>query len=755
LALAAQARATGCQIMESNRPPPGAQHADPPPVALQRMLGQCTQLLQRELPALVDDALQRVDDALYEFADKAESDHGYASYFEAQRHLRHQRGNLKRRFLRNLTDTVVLFQDASHHLSMVAERSFDSEELQILGEKDLEESLVLANMISKAETRYLRPLRDLTRHFAQLLRRPELRQRDIPVSPTAIANAFAAALRSVDELDLSTVLFMHKIFDQQVMDRLDAFYAGCVDFALAQGLSPAADKHEIVKSTERGARTGAPAPADAAQQAPSGHPRTSASPTVTATADERRNPHATSGGSVSATAGAAGMFEALRQMLAGTRQADAASSSLATLATDELIALLSRVQPQMAWEAADTALEPSILREVVGDRLRASMDPAQPSRLAPSDEDTMDLVFLLFEQLLASADMPDAIKVLVSRLQIPYVKLALVERDFFDAPQHPARRLLNAIAKASIGWNDSDRDQVDGLYAHIDHLVQRIITESHTDPELFTKLANELDEELSARQTQAAGSEQRVVQQAAARNARQSARRQALGLVEHRAPRREDLPPVVRTILDDGWIEAMVQAHADGGEQNRRWRIGERVLDDLLWSVAPKRDASERRELLRRIPELLRDLRHCLGTVIDDQQLLARWLKELQTVHIAALRGQPDGDGRRQGSAESGRDAIAARDLEPATNDADALPIGCWLGVARDDGSIHRFKLAWRGDAGDPLLFVDHRGRKGLELPRPELDALLSQELATVIGTGDTPLVDRAMEAVRQSLAIH
>jgi hypothetical protein len=721
------------------------------------MLGQCTELLQRELPALVDGALQRVDDTLYELADKAESDRSYASCFEAQRYLRHHRANLKRRFLRNLTDTVVLFQDAAHNLDLVVDRSFDSDDLQILGERDLEESLVLANMISKADTRYLRPLRDLARHFSQLLGRPELRQRDMPVSPTAIANAFAAALRPIDELDLSTVLVVHKIFDQQVMDHLDAFYAGCVDFALTQGLVPTSGKHEIVSNPE--GRAGVEAQ-PAADTPTAQHQSPAATGTGPARLAANGHPACARANAVAAcvadASGAGSVFEALRQMLAGTRHAEVTAESPGTLATQELISLLSCLQPQASPADHGSALEPSVLRRVVGDRLQASMDPTKPSRLAPTDEDTMDLVFLLFEQLLASADMPDPIKVLVSRLQIPYVKLALVDRDFFDDAAHPARGLLNRIAQASIGWNDGDRNHGDGLFARIDNLVQRIVTESHTDPQLFTKLERELRDSVSAERAQAAETEQQVVRQAAARNARQSARRRALSLLEQRAARREDFPPVVRVILDEGWLEAMVQAHTEAGEHGRKWLAGEQVLNELLWSVQPKRDAAERRELLRRIPELLRDLRTCLGSVIDDQQLLARWLKELQTVHIAALRGQPGGDRSAAWPSTSARDAAAAIGGQVASaNNADVLPIGCWLAVAREDGSIRRFKLAWRGDAGDPLLFVDRRGRKGFELPKPELEALLAQELATVIGTSDTPLVDRAMEAVRQSLSIH
>jgi hypothetical protein len=66
------------------------------------------------------------------------------------------------------------------------------------------------------------------------------------------------------------------------------------------------------------------------------------------------------------------------------------------------------------------------------------------------------------------------------------------------------------------------------------------------------------------------------------------------------------------------------------------------------------------------------------------------------------------------------------------------------------------YKLLWRGiDQAGPMLFVARGGRKAFEPPAAELEARLEQGLATVIGTGEPPLLDRAMEAVRHSLSIH
>jgi hypothetical protein len=373
-------------------------------------------------------------------------------------------------------------------------------------------------------------------------------------------------------------------------------------------------------------------------------------------------------------------------------------------------------------------------------------------RLTSRDADTMDLVFLLFEQLLAAPDIPDAIKVLVSRLQIPYLKLAVIEPQFFDDPDHPARRLLNRIARVSIGWTDDGERGPDTLHGRVRHIVERVVTEFHSDPRLFVALDADLADYQRQCEREVRRAETRTVRIAGSREAHQRVRRRVMEAIDERLLGRDDIPSVVATIVYDGWSQVMLKALEQHGEDSHGWRQTLRVLDRLLWSVEPKPDPAARRDLLRRIPELLRRLREQLAGVISDQRLIARWLKELQTLHIAVLRGPA---GAPSGAAPPFGEPVAAS-AEPAFAkrfDVDALALGTWLAVARDDGAWLRVKLAWRSDDGDALLLVDQHGQKGIELSRGNLTALLEQELAEVIGDGREPIVDRAVAAVRQTLS--
>jgi len=228
-----------------------------------------------------------------------------------------------------------------------------------------------------------------------------------------------------------------------------------------------------------------------------------------------------------------------------------------------------------------------------------------------------------------------------------------------------------------------------------------------------------------------------------------------MDVIHERLRGREDIPVAVASIVYEGWADVMLKAFEQQGENSHAWRQTLRLLDRLLWSVEAKPDPAARRELLRRIPELLRRLRGHLGEVISDQRLIARWLKELQTLHIAVLRGPAAPSAGVSALDRAAGDA--AESIDPASRrfDVDALPLGTWIAIARDDASWFRAKLAWRSSDGDTLMLVDRLGRKGFEMSRGDLSTLLEQELAEVIGDGSQPLVDRAMAAMRHTLGWH
>lgn len=763
-------------MTEETHPEKRGRAGQAPPV-LVRMLERFSRILLGDLAVLIDNALQRIDDALQDRADKAESDQLYASYFTALRQLRLERSNLKRGYLRNLSDAFLLFQDAAQRVNLAAHPHVDSQRLELVKDKDLEESLVLSNMISKAENRYFHALHDLTRHFTNLTGRPALRQQEIPVSPTAICNALSTAVKSVENFELSTALIIYKVFDKQVMDNLTPVYAQCVELATSQGLEPSA-RHKSINNPSVVRPRRSPAgrgPVEAGSAEIAGEASSASRPDLL----PQFNPETLSAAGVAPATGTDSApsdaskappvsFQQLCLLLHDRRRDVEPPNDTPLLETQELMTVLSRLQQQFA---ADEAIPPSVLRQTVADELvlgeaptpsEASSDALADSRrrLERSDEDAMDLVFLLFEQLLGAPDIPDSVKVLISRLQLPYVKLAIMEPAFFDQPQHPARSLLNHIGEASLGWNDDGERGGDGLYARIANIVERVITEFHSEPSLFQALDNGLAAYLDEQQRQAQAAERRMLRGIGEERQQHAARRHVMQIIDQRLPPRAVIPVAVASIIYDGWVEVMLQAHSRDGERGPGWQHALGVLDQLIWSIRPKQDPAERRELLRQIPQLLRDLRTGLSEVLPDQQLLEPWLKELQGVYIAALRGPaPETVSETLPATAppetSEQDASRLGGAPTSAMDPGALPVGTWIDIMRTDDIRLRVKLAWRSDDGHDLLFVDRLGRKAFELSRRNLYTLFEQDLAAVISDGSIGIVDRAMHAVRESLSVH
>jgi len=241
-------------------------------------------------------------------------------------------------------------------------------------------------------------------------------------------------------------------------------------------------------------------------------------------------------------------------------------------------------------------------------------------------------------------------------------------------------------------------------------------------------------------------------------------------LIDERLKSWDQVPEVVSSLVYDGWELVLLAAYRDGGASGEPWRRAVSILDRLLWSVQPKFEDDERRELMRGIPELLRTLREGLSQVSYDQRRVAAKFRELQALHIAALRPEASAHAKApQSESVSRQEARPSAHAGTSTAQEDGslpqrklrrphpavfgLRVGTWLEV-RDDGDDRRVKLAWHGVESGLNLFVDRKGQKVLELNDRELANLFATGLATIVGEAASPIVDRAIESMAQTLAV-
>jgi hypothetical protein len=797
---------------------------------VRQLVTECRKVVERALPKLMNTLFEKLDEALYELADKSDSEQLQTVYFDAMRALRRHRTGVQTTFLAGvLEDFDGFWARGPQAVAPQQQPATDS------GSEELEESLAVCNLVSKGESRYHRELCVLNHRLSILADQGELDDVSNPVGPAALCNRFYQANRMLD-VAIPVRLVIYKLFDKHVMNYVGGLYEEINSLLGHAGIATRpADRMRM-----RPGRTEADTPTSTAG-GPAGQTDDGASPTDQGSAPfsaPERVGRAASGSCPSADvdspmgrnsaygsdpftgkrcAGYAGrppapcsdpagsprpqvvgaplvqqdpgaaerdfqgdMFPTLQKLLAGYRASQGrfrteAGPDTPVVARRELLAVLSTLQK------ADSVSRPALpdagpgqdLRQQVADRLRLGGEGEAARILDTTDEDTLDVIALLFEIILEDPNLPDFLKVMIGRLRIPILKVAIMDKDFFSHRLHPARRLLNGLARAVVGWTDQSDRSENGLYARMESITDRVVGEFEEAPALLEQLAKEFDAYLEREQRGVEIAEERTKQVTRGKERLRRAKERVAAEIACRLEHNRRLPRVVRELLDDAWEDVLLLVYLRQGPDSAAWQQGLALADRLVWSVQPKNGYEERQELLRTIPNLLRSLREGFNGISFDQHKTARLFKELESCHIACLRGAESrapgnvpadqvsapcesgpvaGEAQPEAAASTGRGGDEAVRHDRFTDMAEALDMGAWLELTEDEGRRIRVKLSWKSDVSDAFVFVNHKGVKVLEMTRAGVAKLLREGKASILREVNVPILDRALGNMIETL---
>jgi Protein of unknown function (DUF1631) len=286
---------------------------------------------------------------------------------------------------------------------------------------------------------------------------------------------------------------------------------------------------------------------------------------------------------------------------------------------------------------------------------------------------TIDIVAMVFDYVFDDRRIPDAIKAMIGRLQIPVLKIAVLDKTFFSKRTHPVRRLLDALAAASIGWAGT-ADENDPLYKQIHTVVHRILTEFETDIALFSQLLEDFEKFLLENDKATQDRAERAEALVRDRESLESARVVARYEVERRV-REEPLPLPVTQFLIMYWREHLSRSYVAGGENGEAYREALAVMDELVWSCAPKNTAEDKKRLVTLIPVLLRRLQQGMDAMRVPASDRQSFLGALVDCHTQAVKLGPKAP-KPEPVDTAGEVARAAElELDRPAADADVLDL--------------------------------------------------------------------------------
>ncbi|MGP0170789.1 DUF1631 domain-containing protein [Pseudomonas sp. NCHU5208] len=717
------------------------------PVALIQVRDKAAQQLKQNLQSLFDNA----DDTLFEMADRATSNSEQNAFFEAMRDLRLKRKSIERVFLQKIFEAFVNLNQYEIGKPQPALDTVSFDSLSLVQNDDLEETVAMDAMISRVMSHDAMALGHLTTRLNALVSR-KLDDKSNPLGPTSLCECFLDACGGLG-VEIKVKLIILKLFEKYVLGSCDTLYAEANQVLVGAGVLP-----ELRSAPSR--RSNRPA---------AGATRTHASE---------------EDGVVSSDEGVQEVFGALQELLAEARGTAmtprAATSNALPISSNDLMRLLSHLQQRAPAQAEpdDFDLRPQLERLLA----RASAKSGKTRVVGEVDEDVINLVSMLFEFILDDRTLPDSLKALIARLQIPMLKVAVLDKTFFSRGSHPARRLLNEIASAAMGWVDQDDVQRDSLYQRIEQVVQRLLNDFVDDPAIFSELLADFmaftgDErrrsELLEQRTRDA-EEGSAKAELARREVEQALNERLLGKV---------LPEVVVRLLQEAWSKVLMLTCLKHGTASAQWQAALQTMDDLVWSVEPHEDAEDRQRLLELVPSLLKSLREGMSSAAFDPFSTSEFFSQLEVLHVQAFQRFKRATLEEQDAAvaeqaadtpvQGGEPAAEtpamvevveeivllapgqARLEEPepvlpeddeAFRQVDSLRVGSWVEFQEDDEHKLRCKLAAIIKPIGKYVFVNRTGMKVLEKTRIGLAVEFRRNSIRLLD--DALLFDRALESV-------
>lgn len=594
------------------------------PAPFVQMKDKGKQCLQPLLQALFDN----IDDALFELADRAGHNAEQNMYFESMREIRIKRRGMELGFARELDETFRQLMLGNGVPPVLTESTLEGEveveSLALVADDELEELVAIDNMVAKAEREYVLPLKQLTTRLDTLVSDQVVTEKNNPFGPAIICQAFIRVCKELD-IDIKAKLVLFKLFDRYVLKSMTDVYTHCNKVLVEGGILPRLEQRQN-SATQQGGQEAAVS----ATNAP-------ASSDVFSDLQNLLHQTAPSWSGVSATNG---------QVAGGLVMPGQAPQ----IPRDTLMQLLQAVQqslrPQMEQQhqAALHGVTPEQLdvQSYLSSLLSVKM-PSKAMSIGQVDDDAINLVAMLFQFILDDRNLAPPMKALIARLQIPIIKVSMLDKSFFTKGGHPARKLLNEIANASLGWAPTNKIERDPLYNKVTEVVNRLLSEPITDSALFQEVLADFIAFVDMDKRRTRLIEQRTVN-AEDGKAKSEFARTCVQTVLNEKVAGKSLPKVVITLLEEAWSNVLFLIYLKEGDEQKKWHDALRVVDELLWSVEPMDSQASRQRLLKLVPNLLKNLRSGLTKIgynhFDMNQLFA----DLETIHLAQLNALNTGD---------------------------------------------------------------------------------------------------------------
>lgn len=705
---------------------------------------------------------------------------------DVQEQLRLYRQNtekLQRYFLGYLGEGFVKFKRGELE-TRTGEERYQGDMLALVENEDLEETIAISTVTHRAEARFIEALWYLNQRLSVLNGGKKVDDRSNPSGPVQYCESLRKALLQAP-LDMATKIAAYKVLDQELISQLAEPLQELGDYLKSSNILPNlryradtssgsgdpsvdADRAAAASLGRAESPTGEPVdegllhspdptlPSGEYQSRLMGAIRTlqnhinAVAPVAEADDAPSASPLAELGAGPATAGGAAGPAGQPMMMFSGEQMIGAVQN---------LQMQAKAVTAQQFQDAAPGTLQPFAIAAMGGqlaDQLK--QQGSGDEQVDPVDMHTIDLVGMLFEYMLSDDNLPDSVKALLSYLHTPFLKVAFIDKDFFEETEHPARLLLNNMAESGVKWVGNDGSTQFGIYDKIKDIVSRVLEEFDSDVRLFAELLLDFSaftKSITRRQEMV---EKRAMEKVQGEEKLREVKLRVNQEVRSRTDGKE-LPSAVLLMLLQPWSDYLAFVLLRFGGDSEMWARSVKAIDDILWSIEPKETNAEKTRQLEMTDSLIDLLETGFETIGYESGKGKKLLEALFSLQKMALQSRqivPAPEPVRS-KLEAMADANAGKVEEVDVLTAEEkrvvehlkmIEFGTWFEF---EGG-RRLKVAWFNSRTMHYMLVDQMGKKvamktGLELARDMLS-----HRARVIAGSSKPFFERALENIFNTL---
>jgi len=336
------------------------------------------------------------------------------------------------------------------------------------------------------------------------------------------------------------------------------------------------------------------------------------------------------------------------------------------------------------------------------------------------DGRTIDFVEMLFSAFLRDDNISVAMKSLLLELQIPLIKVAMLDPQFFQNDKHPARNVLDTLAHVGIGIEDNENT----LFKTMQLIVEQLQNTFDQNLSSFNTALTALNR-LMAIEKDKTGQQEEETQKAIFKEHARQIVLTELQKHTYKKVIQKDLKPLILK----QWSALMFQRYIKYGKESSQWNEIVTLLKHLIYSLQPIKSQEQWTLLNNESYILINDIEAQLNTTKLSPGSIDASITALRKIHERLIKTseffqeEPDYNLADKSIDEmilESTEEMPEEDVEPPHIQISRLPRdvkqGVWFEIYNgEDKALRRVKLSVIIFDEAKLVFVDRHGNKVIE----------------------------------------